>query len=156
MNIASRIACSTTLSLLAAIGIARTAQAQADVQDVGSVATLSGVILVRSAQGVSRLLAVDSHLSQGDTLTTDARSYAKLRFDDDTEITLAPNSVLVVTRYSFDAARPELDRIELGLAQGGLQSAPGRIAQRSPQSVSIQTPQGALQGAAHMIVSLQP
>jgi hypothetical protein len=137
---------------LAAIASASTAYAE----DVGTVATLKGVLLVRSAEGVSKLLATDSRIQQGDTLSTDQQSSAQIRFSDGAEITIAPRTVLVVTKYSYLAEKPELDAIELGLAQGGFQSKAGLLGQRSPEATLIKTPQGNLNGAATMIVALQP
>lgn len=147
-NPAQRIA--ALLTLLCALAPSVHAQA------VGRVTDLSGVLSVRSAEGVTKLLAVDSQIRQGDTLTTESRAYAQLRFSDGAEIVLQPQSMLVVTRYAYDAAQPQQDRIELGLAQGGLRSTAGLVGQRSPDATVIKTPKGTLQGAASMIVSVQP
>lgn len=137
--------------LLAFASLALAAQAQV----VGTVTNLSGVLVVRTAEGATRLLAVDSQIRQGDTLTTESRAYAQLKFSDGAELILQPQSMLVVTRYSYDAAQPQRDGIELGLAQGGFRSTAGAIGQRSKDATVIHTPMGALQGNASMVVSLQ-
>lgn len=131
------------------------AQAQGASPVVGTVANLSGVLVVRTAEGATRLLAVDSQIRQGDTLTTESRAYAQLKFSDGAELVLQPQSMLVVTRYSYDAAQPQRDGIELGLAQGGFRSTAGVVGQRSKDATVINTPMGALKGNASMVVSLQ-
>lgn len=64
--------------------------------------------------------------------------------------------MLVVTRYSYAAARLQDDKVELGLAQGGFRSIAGALGQRSRDSTVINTPAGVLKGSASMIVSLMP
>lgn len=139
------------LAVAASLAMATAVHAQV----VGTVTDLSGVLVVRSAEGVTRLLAVDSQIRQGDTLTTESRAYAQLRFSDGAELILQPQSMLVVTRYSYDAAQPQRDGIELGLAQGGFRSIAGAVGQRSQDATVINTPMGALKGNASMVVSLQ-
>lgn len=139
------------LAFAASLAMATAAHAQV----VGTVTDLSGVLVVRSAEGVTRLLAVDSQIRQGDTLTTESRAYAQLKFSDGAELILQPQSMLVVTRYSYDAAQPQRDGIELGLAQGGFRSIAGAVGQRSQDATVINTPMGALKGNASMVVSLQ-
>ncbi|MET3180119.1 hypothetical protein EJP69_20825 [Variovorax gossypii] len=128
----------------------------AHAQVVGTVTNLSGILAARNAQGVTRLLAVDSPVHQGDTLTTESRAYAQLKFADGAELTLQPQSMLVVTRYSYDAGKPQDDKVELGLAQGGFRSIAGALGQRSRDATVINTPAGVLKGSASMVVSLVP
>ena len=123
---------------------------------VGTVQNLTGMLVSRSADGVSRVLAVDSQVREGDTLFTERNSYARVIFKDDAEVTLQPDSVLVVTRYAYDADKPQQDRVELGLAQGGIQSSAGKLAHRNADATVINTPMGALKGQATVVVSLTP
>jgi hypothetical protein len=143
------------LLAFASFALVGAAQAQGASPVVGTVANLSGVLVVRTAEGATRLLAVDSQIRQGDTLTTESRAYAQLKFSDGAELVLQPQSMLVVTRYSYDAAQPQRDGIELGLAQGGFRSTAGAVGQRSKDATVINTPMGALKGNASMVVSLQ-
>ncbi|MDM0007675.1 FecR domain-containing protein [Variovorax sp. J22G73] len=143
------------LLAFASFALMGAAQAQGASPVVGTVTNLSGVLVVRTAEGATRLLAVDSQIRQGDTLTTESRAYAQLKFSDGAELVLQPQSMLVVTRYSYDAAQPQRDGIELGLAQGGFRSTAGAVGQRSKDATVINTPMGALKGNASMVVSLQ-
>ncbi|VTU46387.1 hypothetical protein SRS16P3_00099 (plasmid) [Variovorax sp. SRS16] len=140
------------LPLVALLLAAPAAHAQA----VGSVQDLRGTLVSRGADGVSRVLALNSPVREGDTLSTERNSYARVVFKDDADITLQPGSVLVVTRYAYDADKPQQDKVELGLAQGAMRSNIGKLARRSTEATVIQTPMGVLKGSASMVVSLDP
>lgn len=124
-------------------------------QAVGSVTILSGMLVARSADGAPRVLAVNSQVREGDTLSTQRDTYALVVFKDEAEILLQPETTLVVKRYVYDAAQPRLDKVELQLEQGGLRSTAGKLARRNADATVINTPMGALQGSASMVVTLQ-
>jgi hypothetical protein len=123
-------------------------------QAVGSVTILSGVLVSTGPDGVPRVLAVNSQVREGDTLSTQRNTYALVVFKDDAEVLLQPETTLAVTRYAYDVDQPRKDRVELGLEQGGLRSTAGKLAQRSAQATVINTPMGKLQGSASMVVSV--
>jgi hypothetical protein len=141
------------LPLLALLVLAPLAQAQAQV--VGTVTKVSGLMVAKSAEGRTRVLAENSPLRQGDTVTTERNTFGRLEFVDGAAIVLQPESLLVLTRYSYDAGKPELDKVELELAQGGFSSTAGALAKRSSDATVITTPAGNLQGSASMEVSLR-
>ncbi|WP_411886373.1 hypothetical protein [Polaromonas sp. YR568] len=139
------------LSLLALLLLAPLAQAQV----VGTVTRVAGLTVAKSAEGRTRVLAENSPLRQGDTVTTGRNTFARLEFVDGATMVLQPESLLVLTRYSYDAAKPELDKVELELTQGGFSSTAGALAKRSRDATVITTPAGNLQGNADMEVSLR-
>jgi hypothetical protein len=114
------------------------------------------VLVAKGADGAPRVLAVASQVREGDTLSTQANTYARVVFKDDAELVLQPETTLVVTHYTYIAGSPRRDQVELSLAQGGLRSTAGKLAQRSPDATVITTPAGTLKGRASMVVSLQP
>ena len=137
--------------LLALLVLAPLAQAQV----VGTVTKVAGLTVAKSAEGRTRVLAENSPLRQGDTVTTGRNTFARLEFVDGAAMVLQPESLLVLTRYSYDAAKPELDKVELELTQGGFSSMAGALAKRSRDATVITTPAGNLQGNASMEVSLR-
>jgi hypothetical protein len=142
---------SRLLPLLALLMLAPLAQAQV----VGTVTKVSGLTVAKSAEGRTRVLAENSPLRQGDTVTTGRNTFARLEFVDGAAMVLQPESLLVLTRYSYDAAKPELDKVELELTQGGFSSTAGALAKRSRDATVITTPAGELRGGASMEVSLR-
>lgn len=141
-------ACAMAIALML---LAPLAQAQV----VGTVTKVSGLMVAKSAEGRSRVLAENSPLRQGDSVTTGRNAFARLEFVDGAAMVLQPESLLVLTRYSYDAGKPELDKVELALTQGGFSSTAGALGKRSPGAAVIITPAGKLQGSASMEVSLR-
>ena len=127
----------------------------AQAQVVGTVTKVSGLTVAKSAEGRSRVLAENSPLRQGDTVSTERNTFARLEFVDGAAMVLQPESLLVLTRYSYDAAKTGLDKVELELKQGGFSSTAGALGKRSPDATVITTPAGNLQGSASMEVSLR-
>jgi len=136
---------------LALLALAPLAQAQV----VGTVTKVSGLMVAKSAEGRSRVLAENSPLRQGDTISTGRNTFGRLEFVDGAAMVLQPESLLVLTHYRYDAGKPELDKVKLELTQGGFSSTAGALGKRSPDATAITTPAGNLQGSASMEVSLR-
>ena len=97
----------------------------AQAQVVGTVTKVSGLMVAKNAEGRSRVLAENSPLRQGDSVTTGRNTFGRLEFVDGAAMVLQPESLLVLTRYSYDAGKPELDKVELELTQGGFSNTVG-------------------------------
>lgn len=124
------------LSLLVMLGCGSVAYAQT----VGTVTHLSGVLTVKHADGSTALLAISSSILQGDTLITEANTYARVKFIDNGEMVARPSSQIVVKRYVYDADKPANDKVEISLEKGGLRSVTGLIGKRNHDAVSFDTP----------------
>lgn len=123
------------LLLIAALGLAAAAQAQ----QAGEVTHLSGTLSVKRADGATKLLSVKSVVQEGDLLTTEAETYARIKFADSSEVVLRPGSQLKVESYSFNQAKPEADNVVLSMLKGGLRAVTGLIGKRNREKVSFST-----------------
>ena len=107
---------------------------------VGTVTNLSGALLVRRADGKVMVLSQKSSVEQGDSLVSEKNTYARIKFVDNSEITLSPNTQLKIDNFSFDAAKPEKDNAVFSLIRGGLRSITGLLGKRSHDNFSLTTP----------------
>lgn len=105
----------------------------------GEITHLSGTLSTQQADGTKKLLGVKSEVQEGDTLTTEAGTYARVKFVDGGEVVLRPNSQLKIQSYSYNVAKPENDSIVLSMFKGGLRALTGLLGKRSRDKVSFQT-----------------
>jgi hypothetical protein len=115
--------------------------ASAWAEGVGTVTHLGGVLRATRADGTSRMLAVKSEIREGDTLRTEKNTFARIKFVDDGEVVLRPDTVFKVDAYSYKpAASPEhKDNILFGLVKGGMRSVTGLLGKRSPEAFKLTT-----------------
>ena len=79
-------------------------------QVVGTVVNLSGPLLAKKADGTAKVLSLKSSVEQGDTLISEKDTYARIKFVDNSEITLKPGTQLKIDDFSFDEDKPEKDK----------------------------------------------
>ncbi|SFG27109.1 FecR family protein [Duganella sp. CF458] len=106
----------------------------------GTVIQLSGPLMARKADGTAKVLSIKSEVENGDTLVTQKNTYALVRFIDNSEITLRPDSTLTIENFSFDSGRQEADRAQFNLVKGGLRSVSGLLGKRSKEKFELKTP----------------
>jgi hypothetical protein len=121
--------------LIATCGLMSLAQAQ----QAGEVTHLSGTLSVKRADGTSKLLAVKSEIQQGDLLTTEAETYARVKFVDGAEVVLRPGSQLKVESYVYNQVKPENDNVLISMLKGGLRAVTGLIGKRNHDKVNFST-----------------
>lgn len=107
---------------------------------VGVIAHLSGPLLDRKADGSTRVLGPKSEVENGDTLVAEKSTYAQIRFIDNHEITLKPNTTFRIENFAYDAAKPEGDSAAFSLVKGGLRSITGLLGKRNKEKFSLKTP----------------
>lgn len=105
----------------------------------GQITHLSGTVSAKRADGSSKLLAVKSDVLEGDTLGTEADTYARIKFADGGEVVMRPGTQLKIENYSYNAAKPESDNVVLSMFKGGLRAVTGLIGKRNREKVSFQT-----------------
>ena len=106
---------------------------------IGQVTHLSGLLSATKSAGGSKVLSVKSEIEQGDLLTTEADTYARVKFVDGGEVVLRPNSQLKIENYSFQESKPEADNVALSMLKGGLRAVTGLLGQRNKDKVSFKT-----------------
>lgn len=107
---------------------------------VGQVTHLSGTLVGRmDGQTQPRLLSNKSTISPGETLATQGETYARVKFNDGTEVVLRPNTQFKIEAFSYDEKEPSKDNIVFGLLKGGLRSVSGLISKRNKEKIQYTT-----------------
>ena len=106
---------------------------------VGTVTHLSGILSAKGSAGASKVLSVKSEVNEGDLLTTETETYARVKFVDGAEIVLRPGTQLRVAAYSFQEAKPQSDNAFFSLLKGGLRAVTGILGKRSQDKVGFTT-----------------
>ena len=78
-------------------------------------------------------------MQEGDTLSTEQETYARIKFADGAEVVLRPGSQLKIAAYAFDEAKPQSDNIVLSMLKGGLRAVTGLVGKRNRDAVSVST-----------------
>lgn len=109
-------------------------------QVAGTVTHLNGPLLTKKADGTVKVLAQKSTVEEGDTLITEKNTYARIKFSDNSEITMRPNSQLKIDGFAFDETKPEEDKASFDLVKGGLRAVTGILGKRNSERVTMKTP----------------
>lgn len=92
---------------------------------IGSVTQVNGPLLVKRASGAIKALALNSLVERGDVLVSESATYARIKFTDDSEITMRPSTQLKVESYSFNSTGfDSLDNV-FSLSKGAVQVRTG-------------------------------
>lgn len=130
-----------TSALVAALFAASVAgSALAQQQGAGYVSNLSGPLFVVKSDGSRRVLSTQSVVNAGDTLITEDKTYARVRFSDSSEVTLRPGTQFQIEAYSFDRDAPEKDSVAFRMFRGALRTVTGLIGHRgNPDAYKLST-----------------
>jgi len=101
--------------------------------EAGKVTHLSGPLFAKKADGTTRALSTNSAVEEGDTLVTEKKTYARIKFTDNSEINMRPGTQLNVSQYTFDQAKPAEDKVVINLVKGGMRAVTGMIGKRGDQ-----------------------
>lgn len=107
---------------------------------VGTVTYVSGPLFVKKADASVKALSKNSVVEQGDILITEKRTYARIKFNDDSEVTLRPGSEFKIEDFSYEQAKPKEDKYSVELIKGGLRAISGHVGKRGdPDSYKMKT-----------------
>ena len=109
-------------------------------QVAGTVTNLSGALLAKKADGTVKILALKSEVENGDTLVSEKNTYALVKFIDNSEITLKPNTTFKIEHFDFDEGKPANDNATFSLLKGGLRSITGLLGKRNKEKFALKTP----------------
>jgi hypothetical protein len=135
-SLSRRLPCALPLALL----IACTSAGAAD--DVGQIKVAKGQVSV-DRSGRAMPAQVGMALAAADVVKTGADGLVGITMRDNSLLSAGPNSVLSLDRFEFDPTTHQ-GRFESGLQRGTLAVVSGRIAQQSPQAMTVRTPSAVL------------
>jgi hypothetical protein len=106
--------------------------------DVGLVKVSKGNVQIQ--RGSAKLpAAVGVGLQISDVIVTGADGSAGITFTDNSLVSVGPNSVFAIDKYSFDTTT-HVGEFEGNLKQGRLAAISGKMVKQSPESMKIRTP----------------
>lgn len=124
----------SALILVAALGFAGTAAAA----DIGLIKVAKGSVEIQ--RGATKMPAqVGAGLQTSDVVVTGADGSAGITFTDNSLVSVGPNSVFAIDKYSFDSTT-HAGQFEGNLKQGRLAAVSGKMVKQSPESMKIRTP----------------
>ena len=138
-SVACRPVVGTMRAALAALALALAWVPVAQAATAGQITHLSGTLSAKRADGTSKLLSVKSEVLEGDTLGTEADTYARIKFADGGEVVMRPGTQLKIETYAYNAAKPESDNVIMSMFKGGLRAVTGLVGKRNREKVSFQT-----------------
>lgn len=109
-------------------------------QIAGTVTHLSGPLIAKKADGAVKVLSLQSSIEQGDTLIAEKDTYARIKFADNSEIVLRPNTQIKIDQFSFEEDKPNNDGFSMTLIKGGLRAVTGLLGKRNKERFGLNTP----------------
>ena len=106
--------------------------------DVGLVKVSKGSVQIERG-GAKLPAAVGMGLQTSDVIVTGADGSAGLTFTDNSLVSVGPNSVFAIDKYSFDTTT-HVGEFQGNLRQGRLAAVSGKMVKQSPESMKIRTP----------------
>lgn len=122
------------LMLAAILACAGTALAA----DIGQVKVSKGAVQIERA-GTKQPARVGMGIQASDVVVTGADGSAGITFTDNSLVSVGPNSVFSIDKYSFDSTT-HAGQFEGSLSKGKLAAVSGKMVKQSPESMKIRTP----------------
>lgn len=127
------------MAAAALLGATQAAAQSSPPPAAGRVSYLSGTMYVQTADKKTRILARDSSIYNGDVITTEKTTVARIEFGDGSSLSLKPRTQVKIDGFAFDEARPENDSLLYSLVKGGLRAVTGLIGKRNRQGYRAST-----------------
>ena len=134
-----RVRISTLIVLFSGLLLSIAGQAA---DSVGVLKFARGEVTIESASGETRKAAKDDDLMQNELIVTGAESLAVIQLNDDSRMTLRPNSEFRVNRLDLDEESSDRSGqiAVLNLLRGGLRLVTGIVGKLNPAGYRLSTP----------------
>jgi hypothetical protein len=106
--------------------------------DVGLIKVSKGDVQIQRG-GARVSAAVGAPVQTADVIVTGADGSAGVTFSDNSLVSVGPNSVFAIDKYSFDTTT-HVGEFEGNLRKGRLAAISGKMVKQSPESMKIRTP----------------
>ena len=106
--------------------------------DVGLIKVAKGNVQIERA-GAKMDAKVGSPVQPSDVILTGADGSAGITFTDNSLVSVGPNSVFAIDKYSFDSTT-NAGEFQGNLKKGRLAAISGKMVKQSPESMKIRTP----------------
>jgi len=126
---------STLLAAALAIPLAGAAAAG---EPIGQIKTAAGTVAIERA-GTSRPAAAGDRVQEADVVTTGADGTVGITFQDNSMMSLGPDSRLALDKFLFDTTTHD-GVFESSLRSGTLAVKSGQIVQQTPEAMRVRTP----------------
>jgi len=114
----------------------------AKIESVGFIKSVSGEVLIVSSE-LSVRAVPNMKIMQGDSIATGAGSSVGLIFEDDTVVSIGPNSEIEIQSFMFNPVEKELSFVAR-MVKGTFSFITGQIAKLAPRNVKLETPDATL------------
>lgn len=110
----------------------------ANAADAGRVKVVKGAVEIER-DGKNIAAAVGTPVQVGDAIKTGADGSVGITFQDDSLLSVGPNSVLSVDRFVFDNTTHK-GEFDTSLKRGTLTAVSGKLVKERPESMRVKTP----------------
>jgi hypothetical protein len=111
------------------------------VQPAGIIIALKGIVAVTPTEGESYFLEKSTSVYEGDVISSTKKSFAVVRFSDDSKVVIKADTVFKVEGYTFNDGE---NNTTLSLLKGGIRTVTGLIAKKNPDNYKLDTPVASL------------
>jgi hypothetical protein len=106
--------------------------------EIGRVKVARGSVTIeRTGRNLPATLGMT--LQEGDVVVTGGDGSAGVTFNDDSLLSIGPDSTLAIDRFAFDTTT-HAGRFDTSLRRGTLSAVSGKIARQSPDAMKVRTP----------------
>ena len=121
-----------------AVALLVTAGGIAAADEIGRVKVARGSVTIERT-GRSLPATLGMTLQEGDFVVTGRDGSAGVTFNDDSLLSIGPDSALAIDRFAFDTTT-HAGRFDTSLRRGTLSAVSGKIARQSPDAMKVRTP----------------